>query len=291
MTDQRGVEFLQWCLPKLGYQWKGFRKVRRQVCKRIKARLLDLDLKDYFAYRTYLAHNEAEWNTLDSLCYITISRFYRDTSVFETLVACVLPVLAQRAVETNEAEIRCWSAGCCAGEEPYTLQILWHLTIPPELSEKSSLKIVASDRYSHNLKRAKASVYQEGSIKELPQAFVREAFIRSGGDYHLKPCFRAGVEFRAQDIRFKFPEGEFDLVFCRNLVFTYFEKHLQLEMLNKIVEKLKPAGFLIIGAHESLPECENRLLPYSGCQQIYQKVGRRPGGNSNRHATAFSETV
>ncbi len=112
-----------------------------------------------------------------------------------------------------------------------------------------------------------------------------------GGDYHLKPCFRAGVEFRAQDIRFKFPEGEFDLVFCRNLVFTYFEKHLQLEMLNKIVEKLKPAGFLIIGAHESLPECENRLLPYSGCQQIYQKVGRRPGGNSNRHATAFSETV
>ena len=50
MTDPDGVTFLQDMLPRLGLRWTGFRKVRRQVCKRLQRRLRDLDLPDLAAY-------------------------------------------------------------------------------------------------------------------------------------------------------------------------------------------------------------------------------------------------
>jgi hypothetical protein len=36
------VEFLQWALPRLGRRWAGYRKVRRQVCRRVRRRIEDL---------------------------------------------------------------------------------------------------------------------------------------------------------------------------------------------------------------------------------------------------------
>jgi hypothetical protein len=38
MTDSECVDFLQWALPQLGLRWPGFRKVQRQVHKRISRR-------------------------------------------------------------------------------------------------------------------------------------------------------------------------------------------------------------------------------------------------------------
>ena len=55
MRDRNCVEFLQWCLPELGYRWPGYRKVRRTVCKRLRRRLRELALTDLVAYRAHLA--------------------------------------------------------------------------------------------------------------------------------------------------------------------------------------------------------------------------------------------
>jgi chemotaxis protein methyltransferase CheR len=38
MKDTLCVDFLQWALPKLRMRWSGFRKVRRQLCKRVERR-------------------------------------------------------------------------------------------------------------------------------------------------------------------------------------------------------------------------------------------------------------
>ncbi|MHC4815514.1 MAG: CheR family methyltransferase, partial [Planctomycetota bacterium] len=54
MDDQECVRFLQWALPRLRMRWPGFRKVRRQVSRRIDRRLRELELADVTAYRTYL---------------------------------------------------------------------------------------------------------------------------------------------------------------------------------------------------------------------------------------------
>ena len=59
-------------------RWAGFRKVRRQVCRRIARRMEEVGCADADAYRTHLARHEEEWRVLDGLCRVTISRFYRD---------------------------------------------------------------------------------------------------------------------------------------------------------------------------------------------------------------------
>jgi len=103
MTDQDCVRFLQWALPQLQLRWPGFRRVRRQVCKRIDRRLRTLELADLAAYQEYLSHHSEEWRYLDALCRITISRFYRDREVFQRLERQVLPELARNARARGES--------------------------------------------------------------------------------------------------------------------------------------------------------------------------------------------
>ncbi|HUS38260.1 MAG: hypothetical protein WBF93_12370 [Pirellulales bacterium] len=85
MKDAECVELLQWALPRLRMRWLGFRKVRRQVGKRVDRRLHQLGLDSVDQYRTYLAVHEGEWSVLNDCCRITISRFYRDRGVFDFL--------------------------------------------------------------------------------------------------------------------------------------------------------------------------------------------------------------
>ena len=85
MRDTECIEFLQWCLPHMSMRWVGFRRVHKQVCKRLQRRLRELGLVDLKAYRRYLEQHRVEWHTLDHLCQITISRFYRDRVVFGQL--------------------------------------------------------------------------------------------------------------------------------------------------------------------------------------------------------------
>lgn len=115
--------FLQWALPQLELPWPGFRKVRRQICKRLKRRMDELQLDNFSAYRARLETDPAEWGILDECCHITISRFFRDRGMFEVFRSRVLPDIAARA-RRERRDARIWSAGCASGEEPYTLRIL-----------------------------------------------------------------------------------------------------------------------------------------------------------------------
>jgi chemotaxis protein methyltransferase CheR len=251
MRDEECVSFLQWALPQLRARWPGFRKVRGQVCKRVARRLRTLDLPDVSAYRAYLETHSGEWTYLDELCWIPISRFYRDRAVFDHLAKKILPRVAEAAKARGELRVKAWSAGCGAGEEPYTLHLLWRLSVQQQFPQVE-LEILATDIDREQLDRAQTACYPRGSLKELPPDWIRIAF-EEGDRYRLRPEFRSGVEFREQDIRRELPEGPFSLILCRNVVFTYFEEALQREIAVGIHERLIPGGVLVLGIHEALP--------------------------------------
>lgn len=261
MNDDDCIRFLQEVLPQFGYRWKGFRKVRKQVCKRIRKRLLELDLTDLTVYRQYLENNEKEGIVLDILCNITISRFYRDRFVFERLKTEILPSLADMASQNQVKQVRCWSAGSCSGEEPFTLQILWKLSVLSRAEREIPLEITATDRDHSLIERAKKGIYPAGAFKDMPPELIAMAFENRDNNFHIKELFQQDVQFLEQDIRTELPEGEFDLILCRNLVFTYYQDDLQREIFNRMMTKLKPGGFFIIGIHESIPEEQNLLIP------------------------------
>jgi len=193
--------------------------------------------------------------------------------VFEILQHQILPLLAQNAFKESRVKIRSWSVGCCSGEEPYTLQILWHLDLLPKLSKQLQLKIVATEQRSDLISRAKRGQYPQSSLKDLPKIFQEEAFIQSESKYILKNHFKTDVRFLKQDIRQQLPDGSFDLILCRNLAFTYFQQDLQLKLLEQFIKKLRPNGFFVLGANESLKQSDNFLEPYLNLveKSIYQR--------------------
>ncbi len=73
-----------------------------------------------------------------------------------------------------------------------------------------------------------------------------------------------------QDICESMPPGPFDIILCRNLVFTYFEETLRREILRKLVARLREGGVLVSGVHESLPTSDHGLT--AEAPAIYERT-------------------
>jgi chemotaxis protein methyltransferase CheR len=232
VRDADCVDFLQWALPRLDLRWPGFRKVRGQVCRRIARRLAELGLADAAAYRAHLESDAGEWSHLDGLCRVTISRFWRDPAVFESLRDDVLPALGRT--------VTAWSAGCASGEEPYSLVLA-------AAEAAVTVRVLATDVDPALLDRARTACYPESSLRDLPEGVRARAF--DGGC--LRRTHRAAVELRRHDLRDAAPDGRFDLVLCRNVVFTYFAEELQADVGRRLARSLRPGGALVVGTHET----------------------------------------
>jgi chemotaxis protein methyltransferase CheR len=263
-------DFLQWSLPRLHLSWKGFRNVRGQVCKRLARRVRELGLSSLSEYRAFLDVDPAEWDRLRGLCRVTITRFYRDRGVFRRLDAEVFPRLARRAEDEGRL-VDVWCAGCAGGEEPYTVSIVWRLGRGAQ--QNAGLRIVATDIDATELERARRGSYPAGALRELPDDLRERAFERVDGGYVVRTPFRADIDFRQNDITKEMPPGPFDLIFCRNLVFTYFDDELRRNIAREIGKRLRPGGVLVIGKHEVLPLPESVFEPLFEAECIYHVPG------------------
>ncbi|MGD8784097.1 MAG: CheR family methyltransferase [Thioalkalispiraceae bacterium] len=275
MRDEECVQFLQWACPQLRMRWPGYRKVRNQVCKRLQRRINQLGIRDVADYRYYLEQHDREWQVLDRLCRVTISRFYRDKQMFAFLESEVLPALVQRAIARGSNCLRVWSVGAGAGEEPYTLNIIWKLLFEPQFA-RMQLQILATEVNPDLLERARRACYAYGSIKNLPQQWLDSVFDRQDEQYCLKLGYRNGVRFLEHDIRDDFKDelltDSFDLVLCRNLVFTYFDEALQEHTFLRIMSVLRERGILVLGIHEKLPTNVAGVSAWSERLRIYEKT-------------------
>jgi len=271
ISDSDCVAFLQWALPRLGLRWAGYRKVRGTLRKRLRRRLRHLGLPDLAAYRARLAAQPAEWQWLQTACRIPISRFFRDRRVFERLGEQVLPSLARAAQDAGRNAIDAWSAGCASGEEPYSLAILWRLG-PGRDWPGLKLHCVATDADAGMLRRAAIACYGAGSLKDIPPPWRDASFVTDGDRFCLRPEFRSTVCLRQADIRQHLPPGPFDLILCRNLVFTYFAPAVQVMVLTSLCDRLRPNGVLVLGTHEQLPAGPALLARVAEHLPIYRKA-------------------
>jgi len=268
MHDPECTAFLQWALPRLDLRWLGFRKVRAQVCKRLKRRMHLLGLPGFVAYRDRLDADPDEWRVVDECCRITISRFFRDRRVFEILGERILPRIAQRA-RNQQRDAQFWSVGCASGEEPYTLRLLWDLKI----DAAARLSIVATDVDDAVLTRARKGCYPGASLRELPADLIVRGFAKGDQFFRIFERHRRDITFMHHDVRSEVMPGLFDLILCRNLAFTYFAPRLQRQVIERLAERLRPNGLLVIGAHERLPDAaEARLAPLAAAPYLLQRV-------------------
>jgi chemotaxis protein methyltransferase CheR len=85
----------------------------------------------------------------------------------------------------------------------------------------------------------------------------------------LRTAYREPVEFRRQDLRTAAPTGPFDLVLCRNIVFTYFAERLQAEIGHRLARSLWPGGALVVGAHEE--PALDELEPWPQARGVWRR--------------------
>lgn len=259
-------QFLKEISPPFGLQWRRFQ--RRGIRRRIEHRLVELGLASLEEYSQRIKEDPQERGHLSKILTVTISRFYRDQEVFNTIETSVLPA----RLKENPTELRLWSIGCASGEEPYSLSVLWKARFEKDWP-RIHFSILATDIDENLLERAKEGRYKKSSLREVPQDILANYFRAEGDAFLLDKRVTGRVEFQRHDILREEPFSGMDLVFCRNVAFTYFSRETQIEILKKIFRCLKEEGYLVIGSDESIPLTYPTLFTaVFPRQRIYQKL-------------------
>ncbi len=147
------------------------------------------------------------------------------------------------------------------------------------------LEIIGTDANPAVLRRAEKGCFHASSLQNIPPHWRDKAFAPNDNLFCIRAQYRDGLDFRLQDIRVEFPAGSFDLILCRNLVFTYFEVEQQREMTHRIAESLRDNGYLVIGAHETPPDNDHTFTP-SDNHEILRKSSRDTGVTGSAHAVS-----
>lgn len=180
--------------------------------------------------------------------------FFRDPDILEALADKLLPELI-RTRRGREQRLRIWSAGCCSGEEPYSLAMLVHEALP-DLCDWQ-VTITATDINPRFLHKAVAGVYGEWSFRNAPARLKELYFERTAdGRYTIAPRIRKLVNFShlnlAQDAYPSLATGTnaMDIIFCRN-VLMYFTPPQALTAIGRLHHALVAGGWLVVSPSEA----------------------------------------
>lgn len=180
--------------------------------------------------------------------------FFREARSFEVIGEQILPELI-RARRGAGQRLRIWSAGCCTGEEPYSIAILLD-RILPDLPDWQ-LTLLATDVNPRFLRKAAAGVYSEWSFRDAPPWLERDYFEPVAPNrFAILPRIKRLVTFGylnlATDTYPSLAGGThaMDLIFCRN-VLMYFPPDTARRVVHSFHHSLLPTGWLLLGGVEA----------------------------------------
>jgi chemotaxis methyl-accepting protein methylase len=259
--------FLLHACPPLDLAWRKYR--RRAARRHVNERMRSLGLRTYAAYLERLRVDPAEAAGLADIMCVTVSRFLRDRQRWLPLARRVIPELIR--AHPRGAPVRAWSVGCCNGEEPYSLAIVWLEHARPSWPE-ARLEIIATDIDEVALERARRGAYANGSLREVAPERRERWFVRRGGMWWVDERLRRLVAFERGNLMTDPPPQDMDLVLCRYLAFTYYEGERRRRAVERLHRALRPGGALMIGAKEHLDAgALERFDPWPGVEGVYRK--------------------
>jgi len=250
------------------------------LMKTIEKRLGATAINTLADYCEYLSKTRGEVDALSRSLTITYSEFFRNPLTFAMLKQWVLPRLMEEQERTNRTEIRVWSAGCAAGQEAYSIAMLLDELISTK-GKGQSFRIFATDRSNTIIETAGQGLYNFAEIQNVGLKQFHSYFSQEGEAYRIGFGLREHIDFSAYDLLDELSNsppasiyGDFDLIFCSNLLFYYRPEIRQL-ILNKVHRSLSPNGYLVTGEVEkAIVESVNGFRLVSPPAAIFQKVER-----------------
>ncbi len=192
-------------------------------------------------------------NLLLDLATNNETSFFRDASLFKSLVQVIVPDLILK--NPNLKEIRIWSAACSSGQEPYSIAMALEEARSANLGFPD-YKILATDFSERVLKRTKERTYSQLELQRGLTPTLLNKFFDAGttpDKWVLNARIPASkFEFKKLNLLepWKF-DDHFHIIFCRN-VLIYQKVENKIQVVEKMIQLLEREGYLALGAAESL---------------------------------------
>ncbi len=212
---------------------------------------------------------QSELDELIETVRVGESRLFRHRSQIAALVEHVVPVWRG----AGKRRVQVWSAGCAAGEEPYTLAAILSRELP-----RATISILATDVSADALELAATASYPANAWNDIPDDW-REAFVLDGDRVRVAPEVAALVRFERANLASPLTSKirNCDLVWCRN-VLIYFTPTARKHAIERLVHATNPGGFVFVGYSESMRDVAE-LEPQRAGEAVYY-VRRREGDGS-----------
>lgn len=170
---------------------------------------------------------------------INVSQLWRNPEQWSLLAREVVPELAQ------ERRIRAWSAGCSYGAESYTLA-----AVCLEAAPHAQVRVHGTDIDRRMVERAREGRFSAEDVRDASRTSLERWFVPDGRGWRARDELRHACSFDVGDLlRMRFPVAAYDLVLCRNTV-IYFTEEVRDALHERLVDTLRPGGYLMIGSTE-----------------------------------------
>ena len=225
---------------------------RYYIERRLRDRMAATGAASFASYFARLRTDQAgEVEQLVNAVTVNETYFYREDQHLRCLTA---ELLARRTADAGRRRpLRIWSVPCSTGEEPYSIAI-WLLENWPEV-DRYDIEIVGSDIDTRVLDAARQGVYGKRALLRLPAALVDKYFRPLGDDcWQIIDDLRQSVHFSSVnliDTSLMRANGQFDVIFCRN-VLIYFDEASRRVAAENLFESLLPGGYICLGHTESM---------------------------------------
>tara|TARA_R110000851_G_scaffold3048_4_gene12347 strand:+ start:16804 stop:17616 length:813 start_codon:yes stop_codon:yes gene_type:complete len=221
---------------------------------RLACRLKHYHLESYTAYFKMITSPNENVEAQMAIDLLTTNEtyFFREPKHFEFLKNNLL----KEAYKGQN--FRLWCAASSTGEEPYTLA----MTLAEELGT-TPWQMVASDINLQVLEKAVSGHYAleraHNISKHLLQKYCLKGSGSQEGTFLIQKSLRDKIQFKQINLINALPDiGKFDVIFLRN-VMIYFDNETRIQVVNKIIDLLKPGGYLFVSHSESLVGINNQL--------------------------------
>jgi chemotaxis protein methyltransferase CheR len=269
-TDALEIELLLESLYRAyEYDFRGY--ARPSLTRRLALAREHFGCRSYSQLQDVLLHEPAALPKLLDYLTVQVSELFRDPGYFRALRQEVVPHLQ------TYPSLKVWVAGCGAGEELYSLAILFReegledrtlfyaTDIDRDALREAQVGIYALDRlasFTTNHRRSGA----KGSLSEYYHAGSRAAV--------FDKTLRKRTVFAEHNLASDAVFAETHLISCRN-VLIYFDRPLQSRVIGLFREALVRKGFLGLGDKETIHGAghDETFEPFVRKERIFRKRG------------------
>jgi chemotaxis protein methyltransferase CheR len=251
---------------------------------RLEPLLVKYELKDFRELITLLSNSTNKRIIDDIINAVTTheTSFFRNRPVFECLQTHIYPGIWKRyreAVPDVELSFvpkcRIWSCASSTGQEPYSIAIsvLKYCSSNKNCSP-GDFAVLASDISPKVLQVAASGQYADYQLSRgISESERRLWFKKEGPHWKINGKARGLVEFRRINLVAPFRGiASCDIIFCRN-VLIYFDHDTKARIIDRLYDRLKNHGYLILGSTENLFHVTDKFKTVRfGSSVFYQKV-------------------